>query len=60
MTNVLNILLSKEEGKDQEYIQSRTTSYPGHHMAKLGPNKHGLVTYIQVNVYWKYVVVAQR
>ena len=26
----------------------------------LGPNKHGLVTYIQVNVYWKYVAVAQR
>ena len=26
----------------------------------LGLNKHGLVTYIQVNEYWKCVVVAQR
>ena len=25
---------SKKEGKDQEWIQSRTTPYPGHHNGK--------------------------
>ena len=28
-------------------------------MYRLGPSKHGLVTDIQVNIYWKYVVEAE-